>query len=154
MCSGLNLLKSCLSTFYAIIKISNMDCQKCLLYPFLSNVSRHLLCHAPGDQYCLCYQIWIAVYTLRALPLHWRHNGRDGVANHQRLDYSFSCLFRRRSKKTSKLRVTGLCVGGIHRWPVNSSHKGTVTRKMFPFGDAIVYTCNRLPFLIVANTAF
>ena len=27
--------------------------------------------------------------------------------------------FRRRSKKTSKLRVTGLC-SGIHRWPVNS----------------------------------
>ena len=111
MCSGLNMLKSCLSTFYAIIKISNMDCQMCPIYPLLSNVSRHLLCHAPGDQYCLCYQIWIAVYTLRALPLHWRHNGRDGVANHQRLDYSFSRLFRRRSKKTSKLRVTGLCVG-------------------------------------------
>ena len=39
-------------------------------------------------------------------------------------------LFRRRSKKTSKLRVTGLCAR-IHRWPVNSPHKGTVTRKCF-----------------------
>ena len=26
----------------------------------------------------------------------------------------------------------------IHRWPVNSPHKGPVTRKMFPFGDFIM----------------
>ena len=44
-------------------------------------------------------------------------------------------------KKTSKLRVTGLCVG-IHRWPVNSPHKWPVTRKMFPFNDVIMH-CNR-----------
>ena len=29
-------------------------------------------------------------------------------------------------------------VRGIHRWPVNSSHKGQVTRKMFPFDDVIL----------------
>ena len=29
-------------------------------------------------------------------------------------------------------------VRGIHRWPVNSPHKGTVTRKMFPFDDIIM----------------
>ena len=28
-------------------------------------------------------------------------------------------------------------VRGIHRWPVNSPHKGPVTRKMFPFDDVI-----------------
>ena len=28
---------------------------------------------------------------------------------------------------------------GIHRWPVNSPHKGPVTRKMFPFDDVIMY---------------
>ena len=31
-------------------------------------------------------------------------------------------------------------VRGIHRWPVNSPHKGSVTRKMFPFGDVIMTT--------------
>ena len=41
----------------------------------------------------------------------WRHNGCDGVSNHQRLDCLPSRLFRRRSKKTSKLCVTGLCEG-------------------------------------------
>ena len=44
-------------------------------------------------------------------PLHWRHNGRDRVSNHQPHDCLLNRLFRRRSKKTSKLRVTGLCVG-------------------------------------------
>ena len=30
-------------------------------------------------------------------------------------------------------------VWGIHRGPVNSPHKGPVTRKMFPFDDVIMY---------------
>ena len=29
-------------------------------------------------------------------------------------------------------------VRGIHRWPVNSPHKGPVTRQMFPFDDVIM----------------
>ena len=45
------------------------------------------------------------------LSLRWRHNGHDGVSNHQPHDYLLNRLFRRRSKKTSKLRVTGLCGG-------------------------------------------
>ena len=45
------------------------------------------------------------------MTLQWRHNERDGVSNHQRLDCLFNRLFRRRSKKTSKLHTTGLCEG-------------------------------------------
>ena len=47
----------------------------------------------------------------QSLALQWRHNERDGITNHQPHDCLLSCLFRRRSKKTSKLRATGLCVG-------------------------------------------
>ena len=43
--------------------------------------------------------------------LHWRNNERDGVSNHQPHDCLLNCLFRRGSKKTSKLRVIGLCEG-------------------------------------------
>ena len=43
--------------------------------------------------------------------LRWRHNGRVSVSNHQPHDCLLNRLCRRRSKKTSKLRVTGLCVG-------------------------------------------
>ena len=35
----------------------------------------------------------------------------------------------------------------IHRWPVNSPHKGPVTRKMFPFHDVNVERC------LLINTA-
>ena len=41
--------------------------------------------------------------------LQWCHNGRYGVSNHQPHDCLLNRLFRHRSKKTSKLRVTGLC---------------------------------------------
>ena len=43
--------------------------------------------------------------------LHWRHNERGGVSDHQPHDCLLNRLFRGRSKKPSKLRVTGLCVG-------------------------------------------
>ena len=43
--------------------------------------------------------------------LQWRHNGRDSVSNHQPHDCFLNRLFRHRSKKTSKLRVTGLYAG-------------------------------------------
>ena len=45
------------------------------------------------------------------MTLRWRHNERDGVSNHQPHDCLLIRLFGSRSKKTSKLRVTGLCVG-------------------------------------------
>ena len=41
--------------------------------------------------------------------LQWRHNGCDSVSNHQSHDCFLNRLFRRTSKKTSKLRITGLC---------------------------------------------
>ena len=50
--------------------------------------------------------------------LLWRHNGRDSISNHQPHDCLLSRSFRRRSKKTSKLRVTGLWA------PLNSPPKG------------------------------
>ena len=45
------------------------------------------------------------------ISLLWRHNGHDGVSNHQPHDCLLNRLFWCRSKKTPKLRVTGLCAG-------------------------------------------
>ena len=55
----------------------------------------------------------IPIINLRrsSKSLQWRHNGRDSVSNHQPHHCLLNRLFRRRSKKTWKLRVTGLCVG-------------------------------------------
>ena len=43
--------------------------------------------------------------------LQWRHNKYDGVSHHRRLVCLLNRLFRCKSKKTSKLRVTDLCEG-------------------------------------------
>ena len=59
-----------------------------------------LICHR-RRQLCISLQ-----YTLR-----WRHNDHAGVSNHQPHGCLLNRLFRRQSKKTSKLRVTGLCAG-------------------------------------------
>ena len=48
-------------------------------------------------------------HCLYAKSLQWRHNERDGVSNHQPHHCLVNGLFRHRSKKTSKLRVTALC---------------------------------------------
>ena len=60
----------------------------------------------------------------KVITLRWRHNGRDSVSNHQPRDCLLNRLFRHRSKKTSKLRVTGLCVGnspGTGEFPAQMS---------------------------------
>ena len=82
-----------------------------------------------------CFQLGPACHLL--IPLRWRHNENDSVSNHQPHGCLLNRLFRRRSKKTSKLRDTGLCVGNSPG-PVNSPHKGPVTRKMLPFDDVIM----------------
>ena len=58
--------------------------------------------------------------------LQWRHNERDGISNHQPHD----CLLN--------LSASLALLRGIERRPVNSPHKGPVTRQMFPFDDVIM----------------
>ena len=68
------------------------------------------------------------------LTLQWCHNERNGVSNHWRLDGLLNRLFRRRSKKTSKLRVNGLCEGnspGTGELPAQR----TSNAEMFLFDD-------------------
>ena len=55
--------------------------------------------------------VWSCLSLIQNGTLQWRHNERDGVPNHRPHECLFNRLFRRRSKKTSKLRVTGLCAG-------------------------------------------
>ena len=64
---------------------------------------------------CECISIGCGSNQINTLApereLQWRHNGCNSVSNHQPHDCLLNRLFRRRSKKTSKLRVTGLCAG-------------------------------------------
>ena len=67
------------------------------------------------------------------VPLRWCHNERNGVSIHRRLDCLFNRLSRHRSKKTAKLRVTGLCEGNLTGTgePVVSLTKGLYRGKCF-----------------------
>ena len=97
--------------------------------------------YIPFKSTCGMHGLWITCY--RKISLRWRHNEHDSVSNHQPHHYLLNHLFGRRSKLTSKLRVTGLCVGNSPSpGPVNSPHKWPVTRKMFSFDDVIMYRLN------------
>ena len=63
-------------------------------------------------------------------PLQWRHNGSDNVSNHKPHDCLLNRLFRRRSKKTSKLRVSGLCA-------VNSPGTGEFPAQMAIYAEKV-----------------
>ena len=69
--------------------------------------------------------------------LQWRLNELEDVSNQQPHDRLLNHLFMRRSKKTSKLRVTGLCGENT---PVTDEFPAqrAATRKMFPFDDVIM----------------
>ena len=63
--------------------------------------------------------------------------------------YSTVCLGADQRKHQSS--TTLAFVRGIHRWPVNSPHKGPVTRRMFPFDDVIMLShccavCNTVKY--------
>ena len=71
-------------------------------------------------------------------PLVMRSHERHAVSNHP----SFNCLFNRLCGPTPKKLQSPLYwpfVRGIHQWPVNSPHKGSVTLKIFTFHDVIKY---------------
>ena len=72
-----------------------------------------------------------------ATPLRWRHNEHGGVSNHQPHHCLLYRLFGCRSKKTSKLGVTGLCAGnspGTGEFPAQMASNA----EMFPFDDVIM----------------
>ena len=77
--------------------------------------------------YSQCYHFRIQD---TAFSLQWRHNGRHSVSNHQSHHCLLNCLFRRRSKKTSKLRITGLCA-------VNSPGTGEFPAQMASYAENI-----------------
>ena len=63
-----------------------------------------------GTRWAQDFYVLLLCYVHRK-TLQWRHNGRNGVSNHRHLKCLFNLSLRCRSKKTSKLRVTGLCEG-------------------------------------------
>ena len=113
--------------FFKFVKFMifiNIDLSKCRINPCLFSIpscSRIMSCkiinqtvwslHRSLPLYWIQWSLFMEQLHGFTYPLRWRHNWRDGVSNHQPHDCLLNRLFRRRSMKTSKLRVTGLCVG-------------------------------------------
>ena len=49
-----------------------------------------------------------------------------------------STVYSGAAQRKHQSSASQVFVQGIHRWPVNSPHKGPTTRKMFPFDDVII----------------
>ena len=86
-----------------------------------------------GMERNLLLSIWA---SMGSVSLRWRHDEPNGVSNPQPRDCLLKCLFRCRSKKTSKLRVTGLCAENS---PGTGEFSEQKARKMFPFDDVIMF---------------
>ena len=67
----------------------------------------------------------------------WRRYERDGVSSYRRLDCLINPLFRCRSKKISKFRVTGLCEGNPSVNGELPLHRASNTN-VFSFDDVIM----------------
>ena len=81
-----------------------------------------------------CYN---ATSNNKQFALQWCHNGCYSVSNHQPHDCLLNRLFRRRSKKTSKLRVTGLYAGNSPETSEFPAQMASNAEK-FPFDDVIM----------------
>ena len=77
-----------------------------------------------------CGIVWKWSIPASEIAWHCRHNDRGSVSNHQPHGCLLNRLFRRRSKKTSKLRVTGLCAG-------NSSGTGEFPAQMASYAENV-----------------
>ena len=84
--------------------------------PLADEIIRNLVAlqASDGDIILQSLEMWI-LELQELVSLRWRHNGHDSVSNHQPHHCLLNRLFRRRSKKTSTLRVAGLCVGNSTR---------------------------------------
>ena len=71
--------------------------------------------------------------------LQWRNDERGGVSTHWRLD-CYSIVYAGVNQRKHLSAASLAFVRGIHRWPVNSPHKGPVTRRMLPCDDVIMYS--------------
>ena len=104
-----------------------MECAVCLFY-ILTNydgltlfVPGALVAHFLSKCYSCLRRFSLTIYTLQL-----RHNGPDSVSHHQPNDCLLNRLFKRRSKKSSKLRATGVCAGNS---PLTGEFLAQRTRK-------------------------
>ena len=71
--------------------------------------------------------------------LQWRHNEHMLSSQITSLTVVYSTIYSGTDQRKHQSSGSLAFVRGIHWWPVNSPHKGPVTRKMFPFDYIICH---------------
>ena len=82
----------------------------------------------------LCIEVWwkVSLAAGYRTTLQLRHNERDGVSKHQPHN-CYPSFYSDADQRKHQRSASLASVRGIHREPVNSPHKGPVTRKIFHF---------------------
>ena len=97
--------------YKCIIKRVSLSLKNHRYWTNLCQIVKHIRSQGNIANIMVSIKHW-ATWSLNSKKsLQWCHNGRTGVSNHQPHDCLLNRLFRRRSKKTSKLRIAGLCAG-------------------------------------------
>ena len=79
------------------------------------------------------------LYRKRLLCLHYSDVIMGAMASQiTSLTIVYSTVYSGAHQRKHQSSASLAFVWGIHRWPVNSPHKWTVTRKMFAFDDVIM----------------
>ena len=86
-----------------------------------------------------CFQL-THFLSMIVRTLRWRHNGHDG-SQITSLTIVYSTVYSGADQRKHQSSASLAFARGIHRWPVNSPHKWSVTRKMFSF-DGVIMLCD------------
>ena len=79
------------------------------------------------------------VYSVRSILEHYSDVIMGAMAPQiTSLPIVYSIVYSGADQRKHQSSASLAFVKGIHRWPVNSPHKGPVTRKMFLFDDVIM----------------
>ena len=70
------------------------------------------------------------------------------------LTIDYSTVYSGTGERKHQGSASLVFVRGIHRWPVNSPHKGALTRKMFPFDDVIMTGLIKYTGSVLSNIPF
>ena len=85
---------------------------------------------------------WLVAPRRQLSPQPWSHYSNvimSAMASQiTSLPIVYSTFYSGANQRKHQSSASLAFVRGIHRWPVNSPHKGPVTRKIFPFDDVIM----------------
>ena len=102
---------------------------------------RNAHCPMFRSHYHFFYRSMYHVYPYNCVAYHYDDVIMGAIASQiTSLTSVYSIVYPGTDQRKHQSSASLAFVRGIHRGPVKSPHKGTVTRKMFPFDDVILFT--------------